>query len=130
MSSKHRLGDLQLAIMRVLWSRGEGSVSDVHEALAERRLALTTVATMLTKLEKKGVVDHRVDGRRFLYRPLVSERLIRQSMVADLTDQLFRGDVGALVSHLLTEHDADSEEIERLRDMIASRESSEGEGEE
>ncbi|HYX25045.1 MAG TPA: BlaI/MecI/CopY family transcriptional regulator [Thermoanaerobaculia bacterium] len=123
METSHHLGDLQLAIMRVLWSHGEATVSDVHETLEpERGLALTTIATMLTKMEKKGVVDHRAEGRRFIYRPLVSEGQVRRSMVSDLTSQLFRGDVTALVNHLLSEHDIDSEELAQLREMIASRE--------
>lgn len=123
METSHHLGDLQLAIMRVLWKHGESTVADVHEAIEpERGLALTTIATMLTKMEKKGVVDHRAEGRRFIYRPLVSESQVCRSMVSDLTSQLFRGDVTALVNHLLSEHDIDSGELAQLREMIASRE--------
>lgn len=123
METSHHLGDLQLAIMRVLWGHGEATVSDVHETLEpERGLALTTIATMLTKMEKKGVVGHRAEGRRFIYRPLVSEGQVRRSMVSDLTSQLFRGDVTALVNHLLSEHDIDSGELSQLREMIAARE--------
>ena len=123
METSHHLGDLQHAIMRFLWGHGEATVSDVHETLEpERGLALTTIATMLTKMEKKGVVDHRAEGRRFIYRPLVSEGQVRRSMVSDLTSQLFRGDVTALVNHLLSEHDIDSGELAQLREMIASRE--------
>jgi predicted transcriptional regulator len=121
--ASHHLGDLQLAIMRVLWHRSEATVAEVHEVLeAERGLALTTIATMLAKMEKKGVVGHRADGRRFVYRPLVDERQVRRSMVAELTSQLFRGDVTALVSHLLSEHDIDPAELAELRDLISSRE--------
>ena len=112
----HHLGDLQLAIMRILWEQGEGTVAEVHEALEpERGLALTTIATMLTKMEKKGVVDHRAEGRKFIFRPRVSEGQVRRSMVADLTSQLFRGD------HLLSEHEIDAQELAQLREMIASR---------
>jgi BlaI family penicillinase repressor len=119
----HHLGDLQLAILRALWARGEATVAEVHEDLApERGLALTTIATMLAKLEKKGVVGHRADGRRFVFRPLVDERQVRRSMVAELTSQLFRGDVTALVSHLLSEHDIDAVELQELRDLISRRE--------
>lgn len=119
----HHLGDLQLAILRALWARGEATVAEVHEDLApERGLALTTIATMLAKLEKKGVVGHRADGRRFVFRPLVDERQVRRSMVAELTSQLFRGDVTALVSHLLSEHDIDPVELQELRDLISRRE--------
>lgn len=125
-AESHHLGDLQLAIMRILWSRGESSVADVHEALEpERGLALTTIATMLAKMEKKGVVDHRAEGRRFIYRPTVSEGQVRRSMVSDLTSQLFRGDVFALVNHLLSEHEIDSRELNQLRGLIAAREKEE-----
>jgi BlaI family penicillinase repressor len=119
--SSHHLGDLQLAIMRILWNRDEATVAEVHEALEpERGLALTTIATMLTKMEKKGVVDHRAEGRRFIFRPLVSEDQVRRSMVSGLTSQLFRGDVTALVHHLL-DHDIDARELAQLRELIASR---------
>jgi BlaI family transcriptional regulator, penicillinase repressor len=123
METSYHLGDLQLAIMRILWSRGEATVAEVHEALEpERGLALTTIATMLTKMEKKGVVDHRAEGRRFIFHPLVSESQVTRTMVADLTSQLFRGDVTALVNHLLSEHDIDTRELAQLRDLISSRE--------
>ena len=127
MEASHHLGDLQLAIMRVLWARGESTVADVHEALEPKRgLALTTIATMLVKMEKKGVVDHRTEGRRFIYRPLVSEGQVRRSMVSDLTTQLFRGDVAALVNHLLSEHDIRPQELEQLRELIDAHEREEG----
>ena len=121
--TSHHLGDLQLAIMRVLWARQEATVAEVQETLEpDRGLALTTIATMLTKMEKKGVVDHRTDGRKFVYRPTVSEKQVRRSMVSDLTSQLFRGDVTALVNHLLAEHEIESEELAQLRAMIAAKE--------
>lgn len=126
MSDTHTLGDLQLAIMRVLWQRGEAPVADVHEALlAERGLALTTIATMLRKMEDKGVVTHRSEGRRYLYRPTVSEQQVRRSMVGELTDRLFRGDTAALVSHLLAEHRIDRDELSELRALLAEREDEE-----
>src|SRR5260370_6370256 len=117
-----RLGKLQVAIMRVLWRRGEAAVAEVHEDLeAERDLAPTTVATMLAKLEHKGVVAHRTEGRRFIYRPLVNEELVRRSMVDDLTSQLFHGDVTALVNHLLSEHSIEARELAELRALIRAR---------
>ncbi|HJX27906.1 MAG TPA: BlaI/MecI/CopY family transcriptional regulator [Thermoanaerobaculia bacterium] len=123
MEASYHLGDLQLAIMRVLWARGEATVADVHETLEpERGLALTTIATMLAKMEKKGVVDHRADGRKFIYRPLVSEEQVQRSMVADLTSQLFRGNIPALVNHLLAEHDIRPQELAQLRELIDAHE--------
>ncbi|MDY7093553.1 MAG: BlaI/MecI/CopY family transcriptional regulator [Acidobacteriota bacterium] len=122
MARKHRLGDLQLAIMKVLWRRGEAAVADVHGALeAERGLAPTTIATMLAKMEDKGVVDHRQEGRRYIYRPSVTEAEVRRSMVGDLTQRLFQGDAAALVSHLIAEHEIDAGELDELRQLIAGQ---------
>ena len=79
------LGALQYAIMKVLWERGEAASSEVHAALVEDRgLAPTTIATMLRKMEDKGVVAHRRDGRQFVYRPTVSREEVRESMVGEL----------------------------------------------
>jgi predicted transcriptional regulator len=118
----HQLADLLYAIMRVLWGEGEASVARVQEALGpDRARALTTIATMLAKMEKKGVVAHRTIGRQFLYRAKVSEGEVRRSMVGELTRRLFRGDAAALVNHLLTEEEIDPNELERLRAMIAER---------
>lgn len=123
MSETHVLGDLQLAIMRELWRRDEAAVAEVHEALLdERGLAPTTIATMLKKMEDKGVVAHRNEGRRFLYRPTVSEAQVRRTMVGELTERLFLGDAAALVSHLLAEHDLDHDELAQLRALIAQQE--------
>ncbi len=124
MGGPHHLGDLQYAIMRVLWDEGEATVSRVQERLSsgeERDRALTTVATMLTKMEKKGVVAHKNVGRQFVYRALIEEKSIHRSMVHELTQRLFRGDFSALVSHLLTEQEIDKEEVERLKSLIAEK---------
>ena len=122
MGGSHHLGDLQYAIMRVLWDEGEASVARVQEKLSDDRdRALTTVATMLTKMEKKGVVAHRSEGRQFVYRPLISEKQVHRSMVAELTERLFQGDFKALVSHLLTEQEIDAAELKRLKALIEER---------
>ena len=123
MARTHSLGDLQLAIMRVLWERQEATVAEVHGALhADRGLALTTIATMLSKMEKKGVVAHRKDGRQFVYRPAVAESEVHRTMVADLTERLFEGDPAALVSHLLSEQDIHPEELARIKSLIEEAE--------
>jgi BlaI family penicillinase repressor len=117
---RQTLGDLQHAIMTVLWDRGEATSAEVHEALRdERGLAFTTITTMLRKMEDKGVVAHRADGRQFVYRPTVSEDLVRRSMVGELVERLFGGDPKALVAHLVSEHEIDAHELEDLRRRLA-----------
>lgn len=121
------LTDLQMSLMRVLWLRGEAAVSDVHdEAYAERGLALTTVATILTRLEKAGLVARRQAGRHYLYRALVSEEEVRRSMVSELADRLFQGDVTALVSHLLDEGDIAAGDLDRVRRLIEQKQQHKG----
>ncbi len=123
MSKSHELGDLQLAIMRVLWDNGHASVAHVHETLLPTRgLALTTIATMLRKMESKGIVTHETRGRQFIYKPTVSEKSISKSMVARLTEKLFAGDTSAMVSHLLTEQQIDPDELTQLKQLIEQKE--------
>lgn len=125
MSSKNQLGELQLAIMQVLWDRGAATVAEVHAALVESRgLALTTIATMLSKMEKKGVVEHHREGRQFVYRPGVAQDHVQRSMVGDLTERLFGGDITALVSHLLSAREIQPDELAELKRLIVARERS------
>jgi BlaI family transcriptional regulator, penicillinase repressor len=117
------LTDLQLAIMRVLWDRGEATVLEVQERLRpERDLAQTTIATLLSRLEKRAVIAHRLDGRQFIYRPLVSEQDVRRSMVSELTALLFDGSSAALMSHLLRSREIEPGDLDRVKRMIADAE--------
>lgn len=122
----YSLTELQLALMRVLWERREATVIEVQEAVEpERRLAQSTVATLLSRLEKRGVLSHRVEGRQFVYRAVVSEAEVRRSMVRELgvlTRRLFQGDVAALVSHLLTAQDVAPGDLSRVKALIEARE--------
>jgi predicted transcriptional regulator len=113
------LSELQIALMRVLWERGEASTAEIAEALAaERGIKHTTVATLLTRLEKRGVVALRRDGRQLIYRALVSEPEVRRSMVAELLSTLFGGDARALVSHLVDESEIAPGDLDRLRKAL------------
>jgi BlaI family penicillinase repressor len=118
------LTELQITILRLLWARGEASVAEIWEALhAERGLAQTTVATLVTRLERRGVVSRRAESRQYLYRALVTEAEVQRSMVEELTERLFEGDVTALVNHLLTSQEIAPGDLARLRTMIDAAES-------
>jgi predicted transcriptional regulator len=123
MSDPVSLTDLQLAIVRILWERGESTVLEVQDGLApERQLAQTTVATILSRLEKRGIVAHEPRGRLFVYRALVSEPQVRRSMVSELTDLLFDGSPAALISHLLSEKEIDSDDLDDVKRLISEAE--------
>lgn len=121
MQKDNNISDLQLAVMRVLWRRGEAAVAEVHGDLEpERGLAPTTIATILSRLERRGLVRHSSRGRQFLYAPVVSEQEVRHSMVASLTSRLFNGDATALVSHLLKSRDIAPGDLETVRRLLAA----------
>src|SRR5262245_18067004 len=113
---KVHLSELQLAILRVLWKRGEASTAEVVAELGARRgLAPTTLATLLTRLGKRGVLAQRREGRTLVYRALVSESDVQRSMVADLVANVFKGDATELLAHLLREEDVAPGDLEKLR---------------
>jgi predicted transcriptional regulator len=113
------LSELQTDIVRVLWQRGETSVADVARVLGEERgLKHTTVATLLARLHKRGVLAQRREGRQLLYRALVSETQVRRSMVSDLLGSLFGGDSRELVAHLLRESELTPGDLDRLRKRL------------
>ena len=115
-----QLTELQLAILRVIWDKGEATVQDIWEALhAERGLAQTTVATMLSRLERRGVVTRRAQLRQYHYRAAVTEQEVQHSMVGELTERLFDGDVTAHVQQLLNGADVSPGDLAKIRDMIA-----------
>lgn len=127
MDETHQLTELQIAVMRVLWEKGEASVTDIWEALRpDRGLAQTTVATLLTRLEKRGVVTHRAPARQYLYRPSVTESDVRKSMVSELTERLFDGDVAALMSHLLTARAVSRGDLARVKKLVEEHEKGKG----
>ena len=118
----HRLGDLQLKIMKLLWSRDEATVADVHQQLRdEKELAYTTVATMLRKMEDRRLVRHRVDGRSFVYHAAVKEEAVTRGMADHLVDRLFEGSLTDVVSHLLSTREVSRDELSHLERLIAER---------
>lgn len=128
MSRKPQLASLQLAIMRILWQKAEATVTDVRDVLADegRELAYTTVATMLAKMERKGQVAHRAAGKAFVYRAVLRQEQVSRSMVTDLADRLFGGDVPLMVSHLLDGCELSHDELSRLKALIRKKEEEDG----
>jgi len=123
MSKPRSLGDLQLAILRELWRRGEASVAEVHRTLYRRRkLALTTIATMLRKMEDRRLVKHRAEGRQFIYRAAVREDEVHRDLVADTVDRVFSGDASAMVSYLLSEEEFDGADLAEMKALIQAKE--------
>jgi len=121
--TQKQLSDLQLAIVRALWSLGEGSVAEVLGEVARggRELAPTTVATVLRRLEKDGWVEHDERGRQFIYRARVSREEATGGVLDRITHSFFGGSVPALVCQLLESEDVTEEDLATMRALIARK---------
>ena len=116
------LGDLQLAIMDVLWTRPGATLADIRTALeAERPIATTTIATVLARLERAGLVGHDGADRSRTYRAAARREDMQRSQTRRLIDRFFGGKTSELVSHLVNESDVNEEELARLRRLLRSR---------
>lgn len=116
------LSDIQLVIMRALWEAGRATTAEVYDRVGKpRSLAYTTVATLLTRLEKRRLVKSVKDQGERVFQALVSEGDVTRSMVSSLVTTLFQGDPSALVSHLVKEKDLDRDDIEAVRKLLAKR---------
>ncbi len=116
----HRLGELQFRILKVLWDHPKATVAEVLEEL-DGGLAYTTVATMLRKMEGRGLVRHEEQGRKFLYEAVVSAEDVTRSMADDLVDRLFGGSLARAMSHLLETREVSHQELVRLERLIRER---------
>ncbi len=112
-----RLHPLELEVMKVVWKLTRATVNDVLDNI-DRKLAYTTVATTMKSLEKKGFLSHHVDGRTFVYQPLVKESEITHSMLSDLLERLFDNSAEKLVNTLLEVRQTTAAEHNRLQALI------------
>lgn len=118
-----KLSGRQLAVMRVLWEEGEATVADVQEKLGvDPPLAYSTVATVLSRMERKGLVAHRSEDRQFYYRAAISKDGAGQTIVGDLVDRLFGGSPAELVNHLLASDQVDRRELKRIKKLVEEHE--------
>src|SRR4030042_1069467 len=109
----------ELEIMKVVGSRGHATVRDVYEALLEeRRIAYTTVMTMMNVLEKKGHLRKKAGGRSFLYRPPPPQRQVVGSMVREFVQRVFGGSAAPLLAHLVDEEGLPAAEPDALPERL------------
>jgi predicted transcriptional regulator len=121
--SARRLTTPQLEIMRVLWQRSEATVVEIHQALSdERPLAATTIATLLSRLEKRGLVTYRTEGRQYVYRAVLQERDAQRHALVEVTQGLFAGDLPTMVSQLLSSHELRPGDLDRVKALIEAKE--------
>lgn len=118
MPANIKLSDQQYQIVQALWTLGEGSARDVQQHLSGLGLAHTTVGTILTRLEKRGILSSASRGRERVFTALITESDVKRSMVSSLVSTLFKGDSKALLAHLVREGDIDKGELDEIENLL------------
>ena len=123
MAENFKLSDQQYQLVQALWQMGEGSARDVQQKLSNLGLAHTTIGTILSRLEKRGVLASSTRGRERVYRSLISESDVKRTMVSSLISTLFKGDSKALLAHLVDEGDINENELADIKSLLQAEES-------
>ena len=105
--------------MKVIWEQGPVTVRQVYETmLGQRRVAYTTVMTMMNILEQKGYLKKRRQDRAFVYRPAQPRKRVIGSMVREFVDRVFNGSAEPLLVHLVEDLHLTESDLEEVRRMI------------
>ena len=108
--------------MKIVWDRRTATVRDVYEALLERRrVAYTTVMTMMKILERKGYLNRKQVERAYVYRPTQPKNSVIRVMVRDFVNRVFNGSAEPLLAHLIEDRHLTADEVEKIRRLIGER---------
>lgn len=112
--------DSELDVLKVLWSRNQATVREALETLRScgRQWSYATVATLLDRLETKGLVTSDRSELAFVYRPAITSQEVRQKRLTSLVDKLYQGEPGLLVMHLLKSHPLDPGQASEVRSLL------------
>jgi predicted transcriptional regulator len=114
------LTEAELRLMKILWRRGESAVGDLVAAMPEgETLAYNSVLTTIRILEQKGYVQHRQEGRAFIYSPCIAEHEASRTEIRHIMQRFFGDSRERLLLSLLRDDEVTAEELQRLKDAIA-----------
>jgi len=116
---KNVLAEQELEIMKIVWRKGSATVRDVYEELlGQRKIAYTTVMTMMGILEQKGFLKKSADERAYLYTPAQPQREVVGSMVQDFVKRVFNGSAKPLLVHLIEDQTISPEELDEISRLL------------
>jgi BlaI family penicillinase repressor len=113
--SDQPLTALELEIMEVLWKTGPAAIRTVRALLKDHQLAYTTVQTMLNVLHRKGKVTRQLQGRGYLYQPVLTRQQAAAKAVVQVLDRFFEGSAGELVLNLVATGQVSALELARIQ---------------
>ena len=109
-------------VLRLVWEAKKATVQQVYDALpAERKVTYVTVATLLRRLEEKGYLKHRAQGKAFIYMPAIKKEEVINRTIGDLVQRLFGGNPVPLMQHLALHSGISDEDIEKLRELAKKK---------
>jgi predicted transcriptional regulator len=118
-SSLDSLGELQRAVIEVVWDLGQASVHEVRDNLKrDKRPAYTTVLTALQKLEKAGWLRHRTEGKSYVYLPVHTREQAGAGSAKGFIKRVFDGDPMRMFQHLISEGGLSDRDLSELRVLI------------
>ena len=116
------LGELQRAVIEIVWELGRANVHQVRQRLAGRKkLAYTTVLTALQKLEKGGWLRHKSEGKSYVYLPTATREQAGAKSLRKFVKHVFDGDAMLMFQHLIRQTNLKDDELRTLRQMIDSK---------
>ncbi len=105
--------------MKIVWERGTATVRDVYETLLSRRkIAYTTVMTMMKIMDEKGYLKRRLDRRAYVYEGTRPKKQMIREMVSEFVNRVFNGSAQPLVAHLVEERRLSEQELKQIARMI------------
>lgn len=114
--------DQELEILKVVWQRGEATVREVFRDLsAQRKIAYTTVLTMMGILEQKGHLKKTAGERAYIYRPTKPQQQVVGSMVNEFVHRVFNGSARPLLVHLVENPDIRPDELAEIEKLLKDR---------
>ena len=118
------LTDLQQAILDAIWSMGAATSEDLRAALHPRhRLKDSTIRTLLRRLESRGYITHKREGKVFVYRAAIEQRSIAARAVQAIIDRFCAGSAEQFLAGMVDERVLSADEIQKLAKRIRSKHS-------
>ena len=118
--------EAELAVLRVLWTRGPSTVRTVHEALADRGTRYTTTLKIMQVMTEKGLLRRDDSGRSHVYAAAIREAPTQRRLLRGLLDRAFAGSAAKLVMQALDSSDLTPSELDEIRRLLKEKEADHG----
>lgn len=119
----NRVTDLELKILQIIWQENRCAVSDIIEKWQDsQKPGYTTILKTLQKMEKKGIVDHTKDGKRYLYFSKLTREQVSKNRLGTIIDRIFKGNTISFAQFFIDNSELDLEDLAEIRRIVAKKE--------